>query len=64
MPIPKPRKNEKKKDFMGRCMGDDVMNTEYPKSDQRYAVCLTSWDNKGKKGSEEEANGSKEKENI
>jgi len=46
MPIPKPRKNEKKDEFMQRCMSDDVMVNEYDKK-QRYAICLTQWKNKG-----------------
>ena len=49
MPIPKPKKDEKKDDFISRCMGDDVMNTEYPDQDQRMAVCSTQWRNKDKK---------------
>jgi hypothetical protein len=46
MPIPKPHKDEDKKDFMDRCMGDDVMNEEYPDNKQRYAICQKSWDEK------------------
>jgi len=44
MPIPKPTKDEKKKEFMGRCMGDSTMNKEYKRNSQRYAICMTSWD--------------------
>jgi len=43
MPIPKPRKNETKDDFLDRCMGNDTMNDEYPDNKQRYAVCQTQW---------------------
>ena len=39
MPIPKPRKGEKDKDFLKRCMADDVMVREYPDRKQRYAIC-------------------------
>ena len=46
MPLPKPKKAEKKKDFLNRCMGNPTMNKEYPDNDQRYAVCLTKWDEK------------------
>lgn len=28
---------------MSRCMGDGVMNTEYPEGDQRTAVCSAAW---------------------
>jgi HK97 family phage prohead protease len=44
MPIPKPKKGETKKDFINRCMGDDIMATEYPDSDQRTAVCATAYE--------------------
>ena len=30
MPIPKPRKNEKRQNFMDRCMGNATMNSEFP----------------------------------
>ena len=43
MPIPTPKDNEKKIDYIARCMGDDTMNTEFPDSSQRMAVCATKW---------------------
>lgn len=43
MPIPKPRANETQDDFISRCMGDDVMNSEYPDQKQRAAVCYSTW---------------------
>jgi len=49
MPIPAPHKDEDKKDFMDRCMSDDVMVKEYPDNRQRYAICQTSWDKKESK---------------
>jgi len=48
MPIPKPRENEKESEFIGRCMGDEVMNRDYPDSKQRVAVCYNSWREKKK----------------
>ena len=48
MPIPKPRKDETQKDFISRCMGDDIMNREYPDGSQRSAICHSQWDNKNK----------------
>lgn len=39
MPIPTPTKDEKKDVFIGRCMADDKMLSEYPDAAQRYAVC-------------------------
>lgn len=46
MPIPKPSAGESHAVFMSRCMADDVMTSEYPDDDQRYAVCETSWGKK------------------
>lgn len=43
MPIPKPQPNEKKEDFLQRCMSDEVMVQEY-ESQQRFAVCRMSYD--------------------
>jgi len=43
MPIPKPQKNEKQKDFMMRCMTDPIMRKEYKNTDQRLAVCITQY---------------------
>ena len=42
MPIPKPNKDESKKNFINRCMGNLTMNKEYPDPGQRYAVCNNS----------------------
>lgn len=42
MPIPKPKTNESRQDFMKRCMGDSTMVDEY-NSDQRLAVCSSSY---------------------
>lgn len=39
MPLPNRKKGESKKDFINRCMGNPTMKKEYPKKDQRYAVC-------------------------
>lgn len=41
MPIPKRGKNEDKKKFMERCMGDGVMNKEFPDQSQRAAICMS-----------------------
>lgn len=46
MPLPKPKKNEEKSEFMDRCMGNSIMNKEFPEKDQRYKVCESQW-NKG-----------------
>jgi len=44
MPIPKPQKDESKKDFVQRCMENDTMVFEYEDIDQRLAICSTSYD--------------------
>ena len=47
MPIPKPTASEDKETFLVRCMGDSVMTEEYTEPNQRYAVCIQSYnDNK------------------
>lgn len=52
MPMPKPRKNEKKQDFVSRCMGDEIMKKDYTDNKQRVAVCLGQLSNRDKtKGS-------------
>jgi len=43
MPLPKPRKGEERDAFISRCMGDDLMNKEYPDNKQRAAVCYNQW---------------------
>lgn len=52
MPIPKPRKDEKRIDFITRCMGDEIMKEEYPSQEQRAAVCYTQWRKKDARESE------------
>ncbi len=43
MPILKPNDGETKEEFINRCMTDDTMQKEFPDESQRYAVCLTQW---------------------
>lgn len=47
MPLPKPKQDESENDFISRCMTNETMKKEFPKSDQRYAVCQKEWDKKG-----------------
>ena len=49
MPIPKPKEGEEKQDFISRCMGNDVMNREHPKNEERAGICYSQWENRGKK---------------
>ena len=52
MPLPSKRKDESQKEFMSRCMGDDVMNTEFKDAKQRAAVCISQYQERKKsKGS-------------
>ena len=39
MPIPKPKQGEHEKEFVQRCMIDEVMKSEYPDIDKRYTIC-------------------------
>tara|TARA_A100001515_G_C4584912_1_gene214165 strand:- start:580 stop:783 length:204 start_codon:yes stop_codon:yes gene_type:complete len=41
MPLPKPSDKESEKDFINRCMSDDIMLKEYKNQKQRAAVCYT-----------------------
>lgn len=50
MPLPTPRKDEEKNDFISRCMGNDTMKKEYPDQKQRTAICYQQWRDKNKKG--------------
>jgi len=43
MPLPKPKEGEDKDKFINRCMADKTMLSEFPDESQRYAVCLTQW---------------------
>ena len=55
MPLPSPRDDESKEEWLSRCMGNDVMNSEFPKESTRYAVCQDIWDRKkGQNGYKEE----------
>ena len=63
MPIPKPSKNQKEDKYIGDCMGDKTLNTEFPNQRQRYAVCKTTFDRAKKtKASEDEVNWLDEKD--
>lgn len=44
MPIPKPRSEESKNQFIEKCVGDETMLEEYADADQRIAACLSQLD--------------------
>ena len=48
MPIPKPSKGEKEKDFISRCISTLTKGKEFDSQDQRIAVCYTQWGDKMK----------------
>jgi len=48
MPLPKPSKNQKEKDFISKCMGDSDMLKEFPSQKQRAAVCYSQFSKKSK----------------
>jgi len=39
MPLPERKANEKKDEFIARCINDPKMKTEFPDQKQRAAVC-------------------------
>lgn len=41
MPLPNKSKSEKDKEFIQRCVGDSVMNKEFPNQKKRIAVCYS-----------------------
>jgi hypothetical protein len=43
MPIPNPKGNETRKEYVDRCMVVDNMLKEYPDDKKRYAVCTVEW---------------------
>lgn len=50
MPLPTPKKDESKDDFVNRCMGNDTMKSDFPDNDQRLAVCFKQWKEKKSTG--------------
>lgn len=50
MPIPVPTANEAQDAFIGRCMSDDKVRSEFPDENQRAGVCMTAWESAQKRG--------------
>lgn len=44
MPLPKPKTEETKDEFIERCMSHEQMKDEYKDKDQRLAVCFSLWE--------------------
>lgn len=49
MPLPIPKKDEQKSQFISRCVSDNTMSMEFPNITQRIAVCQGQWGKKDKK---------------
>ena len=49
MPIPKPKKNEEKNEFISRCISTLSDMKEFKDNDQRIAVCFSQWERKDEK---------------
>lgn len=47
--MPKPRDGESRSEFLERCMSSKEAISDYPDSDQRFAVCVSFWENRTKK---------------
>ena len=43
LPLPKPRRDEKRAKFIDRCMSNETMKKDFPKDSQRIGVCFTQW---------------------
>ena len=46
MPLPTPKIDEKKSEFISRCIVDVTSKNEFPNVAQRIAVCQSQWDRK------------------
>lgn len=44
MPLPSPRKKEKKKDFVSRCISEVAKDPKFKDNQQRIAICYTQYD--------------------
>ena len=48
MPLVKPRKRERRENFLERCMGDQTSMDDFPNRSQRFAVCNSLYDDRNK----------------
>lgn len=46
MPLPSPNKDEKRKDYLDRCMSNTTIKKDFPDGSQRFAVCNDLWEKK------------------
>jgi HK97 family phage prohead protease len=48
MPLPTPRTDEDKDDFIARCMADEYANSEFPDQNDRAGYCYGAWEDRNK----------------
>ena len=48
MPIPKPNGSQNEEEYIGVCMANPSMNADYPDNSQRYAICISTWQDRNK----------------
>ncbi len=46
MPLPKPKKDETRRQFISRCIKNKNINKEAKNKDQKLAICYNQWKNK------------------
>lgn len=56
MPLPTPKRDEDRDAFISRCMADSTMRREFPRRDQRVAVCNRQY-RRGQRRQREEGDG-------
>lgn len=51
MPVPKPKEGEEKQEYVSRCIAylTREKEDEYPKKEQRAAICYSEWNSYQKK---------------
>jgi hypothetical protein len=64
MPLPKPTSKETRGDFVKRCMGTEIMKTEFPVDKQRLAICISTYEKKEKEMDQLETQSDKVSKNV
>jgi len=54
--MPFPAKDETRKEWLSRCMGDAEQRKSFPEEKQRYAVCISKWNKREVKSMKEKIN--------
>lgn len=53
--MPTPRAGENREDWLDRCMGDAEALADFPDADQRFAVCISKWEERADKPVEQKS---------